>query len=62
MQKFYQLQQDKKFREAEVFVADDTKDLYYNGKKPDIKGFSIEKVQLLPGNTTRSDHQAASWC
>jgi hypothetical protein len=51
VQKFYQLQQDKKYREAEAMVAEDTKDLYYNGKKPDIRGFSIDKVELTDGNT-----------
>ncbi len=51
VQQFYQLQQDKKYREAEAFVADDTKDLYYNGQKANIRGFSIDRVELLDGNT-----------
>jgi hypothetical protein len=51
VQQFYQLQQDGKHREAEAMVADDTKDLYYNAKKPDVRGFTIDKVQLLDGNT-----------
>jgi hypothetical protein len=29
-------------------VADDTKDDYYAARKPDIKGFSIDKVELAP--------------
>lgn len=51
VQQFYQLQQDKKYRQAEEFVAADTKDAYYDGKKPDIKGFTIDKVELLDRNT-----------
>jgi len=51
VQQFYQLQLDKKYRQAEAMVADDTRDDYYASKKPDIKGFSIEKIQLLDGNT-----------
>jgi hypothetical protein len=48
---FFQLQVDKKFRPAEAMVADDTKDLYYNGKKFNINSFSIEKVEMLDDNT-----------
>jgi len=48
VQQFYQLQVDKKYRQAEAMVAEDTKDDYYASKKPDIKGFSIDKVELSP--------------
>jgi hypothetical protein len=48
VQQFYQLQVDKKYRQAEAMVADDTKDEYYASKKPDIKGFSINNVELSP--------------
>jgi hypothetical protein len=51
VQQFYQLQQDKKYRQAEAFVADDTKDDYYAAKKPNIQGFTIDRIELLDGNT-----------
>ncbi len=51
-QQFYQLQVEKKYRQAEALVADDTKDDYYNSRKPDIKGFTIEKVELAPDMKT----------
>jgi len=47
---FYQLQVDKKFRQVEDLVAEDTKDDYYNGAKPNIKGFSIQQIELLDDN------------
>jgi len=47
-QQFYQFQVDKKFRQAEAMVADDTKDDYYASRKPDIKGFKIDKAELAP--------------
>jgi hypothetical protein len=50
-EQFFQLQADKKFRPAEAMVADDTKDLYYNGRKFNINSFSIEKIELLEDNT-----------
>jgi hypothetical protein len=48
---FYQLQVDKKFRQAESLVAEDSKDDYYNRPKQDIKAFSIQQVDLLDNNT-----------
>ena len=50
-QNFFQLQVDKKYRPAEAMVAEDTKDLYYNGRKFNINGFTIDKVELLDNNT-----------
>jgi hypothetical protein len=50
-EQFFQLQVDKKFRPAETMVADDTKDLYYNGRKFNINTFSIRKIELLDDNT-----------
>lgn len=47
-EQFYQLELDKKFRQAEAFVAEDTKDLYYRNNKPDIRKFTIDKVELDP--------------
>jgi len=51
VQQFYQLQVDKKYRQAEAIVADDTKDDYYNMRKPDIKEFSIGSIELTDNNT-----------
>src|SRR3954463_4961584 len=48
---FFQLQVDKKFRQAESMVADDSKDAYYDGNKYNIKGFKIDRIELLDGNT-----------
>ena len=45
VQEFYQLMVDHKFREGEQMVADDSKDFYYDAKKPEIKSFSIGKVE-----------------
>jgi hypothetical protein len=50
-EQFFQLQVDKKYRPAEAMVADDTKDLYYDGRKFNINSFSIEKIEMLDGNT-----------
>jgi hypothetical protein len=46
VQAFYQLQTDEKYRQAEAMVADDTKEDYYVSKKPKIKGFTVEKIDL----------------
>jgi hypothetical protein len=54
VQQFYQLQVDKKFRQAEAYVAEDTKDLFYASPKPDISGLSIVKVVMLD-NATRAE-------
>ncbi|HEX4134892.1 MAG TPA: hypothetical protein VHY84_09810 [Bryobacteraceae bacterium] len=51
VEQFYQLQAAKKFRQAEAFVAEDTKDAYYNGAKQDIREFSIQRIELLDDNT-----------
>jgi hypothetical protein len=50
-EQFFQLQVDKKYRPAEAMVADDTKDLYYNGNKFNINTFSIQKIEFLDDNT-----------
>jgi len=49
-EQFFQLQVDKKYRQAEALVAEDSKDAYYDDKKFSIKSFTIEKVELLDGN------------
>lgn len=46
IQQFYQLQVEGKHRQAESMVADDTKDDYYNGRKPDIKAFRIDSIEM----------------
>ena len=51
VEQFYQLEIDKKFRQAEAFVAEDTKDDYYNGSKPAIKASSIQKIEWSDNNT-----------
>jgi hypothetical protein len=48
---FYTLQVQKKFRQAEAFVAEDTKDFYYNSHKTDLLAFSVTKVEMLDNNT-----------
>lgn len=47
--KFYQAHVDKKFRQADQYVAEDTKDFYYEANKPAYLGFEIERI-------TYSDH------
>jgi hypothetical protein len=50
-EQFFQLQVDKKYRQAEALVAEDTKDDYYNGSKFTFKSFNIERIELLDDNT-----------
>jgi hypothetical protein len=50
VEQYYQLQVDKKFRQAEGMVAEDSKDDYYNRAKQDIRGFSIQQIELLDSN------------
>jgi hypothetical protein len=50
-QEFFDLQVAKKYREAEPMVAGDTKDLYYNGRKFNIKSYRISRVELLDNHT-----------
>src|ERR1700712_4132412 len=46
VQTYYQLMMDKKYRQAEVMVAEESKEDYYNGKKPGIWGFDFSGVGL----------------
>jgi hypothetical protein len=48
VQDFYQMMVAKKYRQAEQLVAEDTKDLYYDSKKPDIKEFRITAIKYGP--------------
>lgn len=41
---FYQAHVDGKFRQAEVYVAEDTKDFYYTTNKPKYLGFEISQI------------------
>jgi hypothetical protein len=45
---FNQLRLDHKFRQSEDFVAEDSKDYYYESRKPDLKAFKIEKIVFAP--------------
>ena len=54
VQTFYQLQMDKKFRQAEAFVAEDTKDFYYSSSKGAFDAFKVAKIEILePGKTAK---------
>ena len=48
VQDFYQLHTDRKFRQAEQLVAADTRDYYYESRKPDIRAFKIKEIQYAP--------------
>jgi hypothetical protein len=50
VEQFYQLQQDKKYRQAEELIASDTKDYYYSSAKADIRSFQIQKIELMDRN------------
>ncbi|MFN0172072.1 MAG: hypothetical protein ACKV22_37185 [Bryobacteraceae bacterium] len=41
---FYQAHLDRKFRQAEKFIAEDTKDLFYERRKPQIEKFEIREI------------------
>lgn len=45
-EQFYQLEAEKKYRQAEGFVAEDSKDYYYDHDKPDNKGYRIDKIEF----------------
>jgi hypothetical protein len=42
---FYKLQIAHQFRKAERLIAEESKELYYEGKKPDIRSYSIDQIQ-----------------
>jgi len=42
---FYTLLTNREYRKAENLVAEDTKDYYYDGAKPDIRGFELMSVE-----------------
>lgn len=45
---FYQLLVDGKYRQSQDFVAEDSKDFYFRIKKPEVKSFSILKIDYAP--------------
>ena len=51
--KFYQAHVDKKFRQADEYVAEDTKDFYYQSNKPAYLEFQIDKI-LYQDNFTKA--------
>ena len=53
VQQYYQLMVDKKYRQAEAMVAEDSKEDYYNGKKPDIRAFDIMSIDLTSEQTAK---------
>ncbi|HXJ43262.1 MAG TPA: hypothetical protein VNH18_28535 [Bryobacteraceae bacterium] len=53
VQQYYQLMVDKKYRQAEAMVAEDSKEDYYNSKKPDLKGFGIMSLDLTSEKTAK---------
>jgi hypothetical protein len=50
-EKFLQLEQDRNFRGAMTMVADDTQDYFFDGGRPDIQGFAIDRVEVSENNT-----------
>ena len=53
VQKYYQMMVDKQYRQAEAMVAEQSKEDYYNGRKPDIKAFDIMSIDLRDQATAR---------
>lgn len=51
VEQFYQLEVDKKFRQAEALLAEDSRDIFYNANKPVIQGFTIDRIELTENNT-----------
>lgn len=48
MQEFFQLLVAHKFRQAESLVAEDSKDFYYDARKPDIRAFKLTEIRYSP--------------
>jgi len=59
VREFYQLQLDKKFRQAEGLVAEDTKDFYYNSAKGNFRAFRLAGVEIIkPGQLAKATVRA----
>lgn len=50
---YFQDMVDAQFRKAESLVAEESKDAYYNGQKPNFSAFEIAKIEYLD-NFTRA--------
>ncbi len=50
---FYQAHVDKKFRQADQYVAEDTKDFYYEASKPLYISFQIDRI-IYSDNFTKA--------
>ena len=48
---FYKLQQEGKFRQSEAYVAESSRDDYYNARKQEVRDFTVEKLELSANNT-----------
>lgn len=56
---FFQFMVDAKYRQAESLVAEDSKDVYYNGQKPKYLSFELKDIEYSE-NFTRA--KAATLC
>jgi hypothetical protein len=43
---FYDLMQQQKYRQGEDYIAEDTKDYYYAGSKPEVRKFEVISVEF----------------
>jgi hypothetical protein len=46
VREFYALLEKHQYRQAEAYVAEDTKDYYYSGSKPDVRDFEVLKAEF----------------
>ena len=53
VRQYYQLMVEKKYRQAEAMVAEESKDDYYAGQKPEIKAFEITMLDLQTETTAK---------
>jgi hypothetical protein len=49
--KFYQAHVDGKYRQAEQYIAEDSKDLYYASQKPHYLSFAIQRIEYAENFT-----------
>lgn len=52
VEEFYKLMVEKKYRQAEAMVAEDSRDLYYNGAKPNVSDVRISSIEFQDGGRT----------
>lgn len=48
---FYNLLMKQQYRKAEDYIAEDTKDYYYAGSKPEVKKFQVQSVEFSDNST-----------